>query len=181
MTWTRDDDQTLVPFSEEKYPKPKVAYTVKLKIAPNNSEGPFSGWVKLKLNRNAGVQNINVVGSRSGPISILGRHYQAALTLVDLERFKSAEGKELRLSLFVKSFGEELQIKEVISKSKLLTATLKKRPNSEATREGYDLYIKAIAGAPPGTTFTPEEPDELTLKTNHPIVPELKLKAQCAV
>jgi Protein of unknown function (DUF1573) len=173
VTWVKDA-------GDKPIPKPKSSFTVKLKIIPNETEGPFVGWVKLKLNRNDGTQEIRVVGARTGPISIYGKEYQAASSMIDMKKFKSSEGIAKTLFIRLKPFGEDLQIKGVISKSKFLTATLKKKSTGES-KDSYELVVEGVKGATPGTVFTAEIPDEMILQTNHPQVPELKFKARYVV
>jgi len=179
---------TLEPLDVEKLvgsgmsnPKPRSGYAVKLKISPHEKVGPFSGWIKLKLNHGLAEQRIDVVGSRSGPILIHGPHYQAELSMVDLKRFKSAEGNETKMFMFLVPFGEDMRIDEISSTSKSLTATLTKESPAGAEKDRYVLVIKALPGATPGTTYTIATPNTLTLKTNHPHVPELTFKVRYIV
>lgn len=179
---------TLEPLDVEKLvgsgmsnPKPRSGYAVKLKISPHEKVGPFSGWIKLKLNHGLSDQRIEVLGSRSGPILIHGANYQAALSMVDLKRFKSAEGHETKMFMFLAPFGEDMRLDEVTSTSTKLAATLTKESPPGAEKDRYVLIIKALPGATPGTTYTIENPDTLTLKTNHPHVPELKFKVRYIV
>ena len=181
VTYTKDEADKLLPQGGGSFPKPQSGYTIKVKITPNETEGPFSGWVKLKINRNDGVQKIDVMGVRAGPISIFGDYYQAANSLVRIERVKSNEGKVTRIFLALTPFGEDLKILDINSKSKLLTATLKKESKPGDAKERYALLVEVLKGATPGTVFTFEQPDELIIKTNHPQVPELKLKARYVI
>lgn len=157
-------------------PVPKSGLTMKLKIAPSNTVGPFHAWIKVKTNIKDEPTTIGVSGVRSGPISIHSQYYQAASSLLDLKRIKSADGKESKLMVSLKPFGQDLQILEAVSKSQHLTATLRKMPTTaEAKKENYVLLIQAAKGVTAGTVFTTEVPDELTLKTNHPQVPEIHI------
>ncbi len=185
ITSTPADAAQLIEFAKggsETDPKPKSALIVKLTIKPNGTEGLFSGWVKLKNNLNPEPTKIEVVGMRTGPISIHGSDFQAALSMIDLKRFKSADGKSIQLLVLLEPFGQDLQFTEVISESKHLTVTLKKDPKSVGQkRERYHMVIQAVSGISPGTNMTHEHPDKLTLKTNHPEVPEILLNARYLV
>ena len=162
--------------------KPQSGLTVKLSIKPNGTVGLFNGWVKVKTNLNPEPSKIEVVGMRTGPISIHGNDFQATLSMIDLKRFKSVDGKSTQLFVMLEPFGQDLQITEVISESKHLTVTLKKDPKSVGQKkERYLMVIQAVAGISPGTNMTHEHPDRLTLKTNHPEVPELLLNARYLV
>ena len=161
--------------------QPLAAYVVKLKLSPNGKVGPFSGWVKLKTNRGTGEQTVDILGSRVGPIQIHGPDYQASNSSINLKRFKSADGRKTRMFLFIAPFGEDLQITEVISNSKNLTATLKKETTAGKEKDRYVLTVEALPGVLQGTTFSFETPDTLTLKTNHPKVPEMSFKARYIV
>ncbi len=180
LSWTPVDIAKLIAGGANN-PKPLSGYSVKLKILPNASVGPFNGWVKLKLNRKDGIHQIDVTGSRTGPIKIHGEYYQAALSLITLKRLKSAEGKEVKLFVFLDSFGEDLQLKEVLSESKNLTATLQKKSPTGGKKDSYILLIQAKPGITAGTTFSSDHPDGLILKLNHPQVPELVFKASYIV
>ena len=163
-------------------PEPKSGYSLKLTIKPNGSVGLFSGWVKTKSNLKEEATSIAVKGMRTGPISIHSSDYHASLTLIDLKRFKSADGKSVKLFVSLESFGPELQILGVTSASKHLSATLQKVPTvSDAKKDRYILQVQAAKGVTPGTVFTSGNPDLLTLKTNHPDVPEIRFKAAYVV
>ena len=84
--------------------------------------------------------------------------------------------------MFLEPFGQDLQITEVVCASQHLTATLLKDPKSVgAKKERYFLSIQAIKGITPGTVLTNDNPDQLTLKINHPQVPELKFNVRYVV
>ena len=162
--------------------KPKSGLTVRLTIKPNGTVGLFNGWIKVKSNLNPEPGKIDVVGLRTGPISIHGGDFQASRSLIDLKRFKSADGKTVRLFVSLEPFGQDLQFLEVLSESKNLTVTLQKDPKSVGEkRERYFMVIQAAPGITPGTNYTAELPDKLTLKTNHPDVPDILLNARYVV
>lgn len=157
-------------------PEPKSGMTMKLNISPSNTVGPFHAWIKVKSNIKAEPTTIAVSGIRTGPISIHSQYYQAATSLLDLKHFKSADGKASKLMLSLEPFGQDLHISEAISKSKHLTVTLRKMPTvADAKKENYVLSVQAAKGLTAGTVFTSDVPDELTLKTNHPQVPEIHI------
>lgn len=163
-------------------PEPKSGYSLKLTIKPNGSVGLFSGWVKMKSNLKEEATSMAVKGMRTGPISIHSAVYHAALTLLDLKRFKAADGKSVKLFVSLDSFGQDLQILGVTSVSKHLSATLEKVPTSpDAKKDRYILTVQAAKGVNPGTVFTNDNPDILTLKTNHPDVPEIRFKVAYVV
>ncbi len=180
-TWSPEDASNF-PQVEGALQSPIKSFAVNVKIAPNGQVGPFSGWLKLKLkNCIATEHKIDVFGNRAGPIAIHGPDYQASMSLIDLKRFKSAEGKKTRLFMFLAPFGEELKITEVVSKSNLLSATLAKKSQDGAEKERYELTIEAKPGAVVGTVFSVNAPDDLMIKTNHPKVPEILFKAKYIV
>jgi hypothetical protein len=181
VTWAPADVEK---FIEEglKSPKPLSGFTVKLKITPNDSVGPFNGWVKLKSNLKDEVKTIDVIGVRTGPISIHGQDYQAANSMVDLKRFKSTEGKVVKLFMYLEPFDQDLQITEANSESKGLTATLHKETKSAGSKKDfYILSLQANKSLSPGTVYTFEKPDQLTLKTNHPNMPEIRFSVRYVV
>jgi Protein of unknown function (DUF1573) len=162
--------------------KPQSGLTIKLTIKPNGSVGLFNGWVKVKTNLNPEPRKIDVVGLRTGPISIHGGDFQASRSMIDLKRFKSGDGKSVRLFLALEPFGQDLQFLDVISESKNLTVALQKQPTSEGEkRDRYILLIQAAPGIIPGTNFTYEHPDSLILKTNHPGAPDIPLNVRYVV
>ena len=83
VTWAPSDIEKLIDMGL-KSPKPLSGFAVKLKIIPNESVGPFNGWIKLKSNLKDEVKMIDIVGVRTGPISIHGQDYQAAMSMVDM-------------------------------------------------------------------------------------------------
>lgn len=180
-TWALEDAGNF-PRIEGAMQIPTKSFAINLKVAPSGQVGPFAGWLKFKLKNSVATEHkIEVHGNRAGPIAIHGPDYQASMSMIDLKRFKSAEGKKTRLFMFLAPFGEELQIKEVISKSNNLTASLKKESQDGAEKERYVLTIEAKPGAVVGTTFSLGTPDDLTIKTNHPKVPEILFKARYIV
>ncbi len=181
VTWAPADVGKLIE-SGLKSPKPLSGFAVKLKIIPNESVGPFNGWVKLKSNLKDEAKTIDVIGVRTGPISIHGQDYQAAMSMVDMRRFKSTEGKVTKLFMYLEPFDQDLQITEVISASKGLTATLHKEHKSAGSKKDfYILSIQAHKGLSLGTVYTYDKPDQLTLKTNHPYVPEIRFSVRYVV
>lgn len=180
-TWAPEDAGNF-PQVEGAMQVPTRSLALHVKVSPNGQVGPFNGWVKFKLkNALATEHRIEVIGNRAGPIAIHGPDYQASLSMIDLKRFKSAEGRKTRLFMFLAPFGEELKIMEVVSKSKFLTATLQKKSAEGAEKERYELTIEAKPGAMVGTTFSLGDPDDLKIKTNHPKVPEILFKAKYIV
>lgn len=181
VTYTPSDVQKLIQ-SGLKSPTPLSGFAVKLKISPNGSVGPFNGWIKVKSNLKDEPKTIDVIGVRSGPISIHGQDYQAALSMVDMRRFKSTEGKTTKLFVYLEPFDQDLQISEVTSESKGLTATLHKETKSSGSKKDfYTLSLQANKGLSPGTVYTYENPDHLTIKTNHPQVPEIRFNVRYVV
>ena len=65
--------------------------------------------------------------------------------------------------------GGGLKVKQKITKRKVASP--------DAKKDRYILQVQAAKGVTPGTVFTSGNPDLLTLKTNHPDVPEIHFKA----
>ena len=180
-TWAVEEAANF-PRVEGAMQSPVKSFAIHVKVAPNGQVGPFSAWLKLKLKNSLATEHkIEVFGNRAGPISIHGPDYQASMSMIDLKRFKSAEGRKTRLFMFLAPFGEELKITEVVSQSKILTATLKRESAEGAEKERYVLTIEAKPGAGVGATYSLGSPDELIIKTNHPKVPEILFKARYIV
>ncbi len=181
VTWSPEDISHF-PTAEGATEGPVKSFLVKLKVAPNGKVGSFQGWIKLKLkNCLATEHRFDVSGNRAGPIAIHGPDYQASLTMIDMRRFKSAEGRKTRLFMFLEPFGEDLQITEVISKSKFLSASIQKEASGASAKDRYVLTVEAKPGAIPGSAFTLDNPDMLSIKTNHPKVPEITFKSRYIV
>lgn len=177
LTWTKLTTEELTAQFRNQTPQPVVGYTLELKTKPNGTIGVFSGWVKVKVNRKDGVHQIAINGMRVGLINLHGPDYQSSLALLDLKRFKSAQGGKSTIFARLEPFGEDLKLVEVQSKSGYLGATLKKRPMT-GSKDFYELIIEGKSGTPPGTTFTTDNPDKLTIRTNHPEVPELNFNVR---
>lgn len=161
-------------------PLPKSGWAAKLTIKPHSEVGTFAGWIKVKTNRSSEPVKIDVTGTRSGPISIHSEAYQANRTLIDLKRFKSAEGKSVKLFLFLEPFEQDLKIESVKSDSGNLSATLvKEKPSGK--RDRYTLIVEAKPRINPGTTYTIDNPDTLTIMTNHPQAPSFVFKSRYIV
>lgn len=178
LTWAKLTQDELTTRFHDRTPKPVVGYTLELKTKPNGTIGPFNGWVKLKVNRQEGEHQISINGMRVGLINLHGPDYQSSLSLLDLKRFKSALGGKSTVFVRLDPFGEDLKLTEIQSKSGHLTAKLTKKPMTGGTKDFYELVFEAKTGVPPGTTFTTDNPDKLTLKTNHPEVPELNFNVR---
>lgn len=177
MTWTKLTPEELATQFKDRNPKPVGGYTLNLKTKPNGTIGVFHGWVKLKVNRNEGEKQISINGIRVGLINLHGPDYQAALALLDLRRFKSDQGAKTTVFMRLDPFGEDLKLLDVTSQSGHLNATLTKKPTG-GKKDFYELVVEAKKGIPSGTTHTIDDPDKLTLKTNHPRVPELNFNVR---
>lgn len=178
LTWTKLSSEELERMMQGRTPKPLVGYTLELITKPNGTIGVFQGWVKLKVNRSESEQQISISGMRSGLIKMHGPDYQASMALLDLKRFKSDQGAKTTLFLRLDSFGEDMKVLDVHSLTGNLTATLTKKPIEGSKKDFYELVVGCKPGVPGGTAYTYEAPDTLTLKTNHPQVPELNFKVR---
>jgi len=126
---------------------------------------------------------VNVEASRPGPIRFLaatnGARWHPALNAMYLGRFAAAEGKSSIVPLFVRlAEGQTFELLDVKSSNPDLHVTVS-QPEGEA-RVGehtrYDLKFEVPPGRPP-SVHEEDNPVTVTLRTNHPDLPELSIKA----
>jgi len=129
---------------------------------------------------------VNVEASRPGPIRFLaatnGARWHPALNAMFLGRFAAAEGKSSIVPLFVRlAEGQTFELLDVKSSNPDLHVTVS--PTEGEARVGehtrYDLKFE-VPEVPPGRPPSVHEEDNpvtVTLRTNHPDLPELSIKA----
>lgn len=110
-------------------------------------------------------------GSRAGPIEILGTPGSGWIPnegMLRVARFRAAEGKKLKLLVFVKKTEMPLEILEAKVKPTFLKYQLVKDDNFKGMgRDRYDLFIEIPAGEAP-VSVTGENMGSIVLTTNHP-------------
>lgn len=169
----------LVPADEipGDFKEAKTLYRIKGKVSPSDKIGNVSGMLTFKTNLESHQEVTAPVSAQfTGPFMILGFGWDQSKTSLDVERVEVAKGKTKKFSWFLPKMEEEFQLTSVEAKPNIARMTVTKdKAFSAVDRDKYDLEVEILPGAPKGE-FNLTKPVSVTVKTNHPRVPELTFK-----
>lgn len=124
---------------------------------------------------------LNVSGSRTGPVAIIGPGWTAGRSRLDLSRIEAAQGKSHKLTFMVEPFEEEFEVLEIQTKPEFVKARLEAESNSAtAKRQRFTFYIDVPADSPKGV-WPANDPGEIVLKTNHPKLSEIRMQLEMMI
>ena len=160
----------------------KSGYLIKVRVDPQDLDLQFREKIVVQTDINdQAVFTLFVDGEREGPIRIIasGASYRSASRFINFGSFPASKGAKVVLSLFVKRFDEEgFQVAEIVYNEKVLKVNLVEDPQLRSKRrQRFELTIEVPAGRPP-TSQVGEDRMEIVLKTNHPVVPELRFQLE---
>lgn len=122
-----------------------------------------------------------VTGTQTGPILVVGPGWYGGRQLVDLGIIESQQGKTHKLTFMVEPFDAPLEFTRFKSNPGFVKVSLEPAGSSSgAARERYIFTLEVPAGSPIGR-WPAEKPGEVTIETNHPKQPVLKLNLQLDV
>jgi hypothetical protein len=172
---------TVEPVATEAFPKEmkdaKTVFRVKGTLAPSDKVGPVNGMLTFKTNLEAHKEVVCGVNAQlMGPFSILGFGWDQTKTSLDLERVDVAKGAVKHFAWFVPKGDHPLEITSMKSEPNFGAIKVTKDETfTAADREKYDLAVEVLPGAPKGE-WNLSRPIVVTVKTNHPRVPEVAFK-----
>ena len=166
----------LVPMPAEKLEELEAqsGFFVKLTAKPVQGEvGLRTSTMKLnvEVEGKSSVHPIEVNGSCTGPMQFLptyGVIWDERNMYLNFGRFPAKDGATARLSLFVNSLDQPLQIADIKTNPPFVKVELKADPEfAELPRKRYDLIFTVPPGSPPTTRLRADEA-KITFSTNHP-------------
>jgi hypothetical protein len=157
----------------------KSGYRVKITVNPDTGVGPFSETVTILAKGKDGQTQsrvLNLVGQRLGPVRITGPAWQDFANALSMGSFEASKGKKITLQLFVRgdSAGDFQFVKKTVDPETLKVDLIKdEKFRAQGNSQRYLLTFEV----PPGTrgNRTGDKAAVVTVQTNHPKVPELKL------
>ncbi len=169
---------------EGKTPDAKFGYEIEVIFLPGFPIGTFHESLTIRTNvEQMPEMRVAIHGYRSGPIQILptaGVSWSAQESLLNWGRFPAAQGKKVRLMVFVKKSDQEFKIESATIDPPVLKYELVKDTKFQAAgREKYDLFLEVPGG---NSTISLGAMNRGTIKfiTNHPEAKEIKLEIEMA-
>jgi hypothetical protein len=171
---------TWAPVSPEKLRElrqSKVGYEVTVTAAPGIPVGQFAGSLTLELSTDVKpTLEFQLKGFRSGPIEFLGPAYRQERTSLVMGEFPASRGKVVTVFVSVAELEGELQLTSFEAQSGRPNITLIKDPKSNPAKPRYQLRVEIPPGEPLDRRL--QQADEVLLRFNHPLAPEVKLKLE---
>jgi len=165
----------------------RSGYKIKATLNSNFPVGAFQGHIKFYINALDGATlSIHVIAQRQGPIRIIptsGVSWIAGINLLRMGQFNAADGRKAGLVLVVTGLEEEthLAIEKVTSDLKLLELSLSPIGDTSSTVSSggrrYMLNVNVPPGAPPMARQALKAV-HVKIRTNHPTMPELKMRVE---
>jgi hypothetical protein len=159
--------------------KAKAGYQVNVQIEPNIVVGEFKARVIYKLDVDESEHVIDVTAYRAGQLKMRGEGWYALEKLVEFGTFKASAGKEITLTTFVDktpTFTGPFEMTKVESDPSYID--FKIEPFEAGGSENVLAYKVTFKIPPESTTDVRSSynPAFLTVKTNHPEMPEIRFK-----
>lgn len=128
--------------------------------------------IKTSLQKNS-VIKLQISGSRSGPIAIIGPGWAAGAQRLNLGRVNAEKGHSQRLTFMIEPIETEIQITEIEATPSFLNATVKAEKNApDAARHRFTFNVEVPQNAPKGI-WNSGNPGQIKIKTNHPKLEEI--------
>jgi hypothetical protein len=173
-----------VPAEKLKEKDALTVYLVKCTIEPRLSVGRVRESITLKTNDNiTPIVTIGITGFRQGPVTIGGRYWNQAYSMIDFENFDAAQGVATTLNVYTPQGDEKLGLElaskkpewlEVEVESHGLEPELPSLPD-EDRREWHSIKVRVPPGRPPERLIG-SDAGTLVFKTNLEEVPEIKIR-----
>ncbi|WP_437223334.1 DUF1573 domain-containing protein [Planctomicrobium sp. SH661] len=117
-----------------------------------------------------------VTATRIGAITIIGPHWFAGGPMMDLGKVSAEKGKEFKFTVMVPPGEEEFKFTEVVNDPGFVTLRLQpEKTGKELSRERYTMFVTIPPGSPKGI-WGPGREGKISIKTNHPQIPELNIR-----
>ena len=172
---------TIEPIDLAKAPptKPvKSGYKIMVEVPNERVAGRFRESFKVKATSSKGdkEQEIAIIGNKAGPIDLRGINgagYDSATDRIIFRDIPAAVGAKATMTLFVKGFSGVLKVEGVEPENSLVKFTLLDSGTKLGNSKAYKGQIEILPGPPEVHRYQDAIP--LTIKLNHPDIPELKL------
>ena len=150
----------------------------------NIPAGPFRGSIQYQLkDRPEKTYRVELKAHRDGTVKFVGKagiFWDKKRQLADLSQFKSGDGREGEIYLYV-SGDQKIEVQEISSNLPFLKCTLEKDPAFKApTKTRYSLKLTVPPGSPAGGYFG-ENSGRVVIKTTHEEYPEIKIRVRFVV
>ena len=159
----------------------KCAHKVLVKVLPGLPVGDFVSYINVKVNAGGEMDmKFEVRGRRSGPYLIQGpSNWVASHNLIDFKRFPAAEGKTVKLTMYLEKNDdakEPLKVIEQTADPEFVKVKIEHDEKFKSPiKDRYRLEFSIPPKTPP-TTLSLGRHGTLILKTNHPVVSEVSIK-----
>ncbi|MFV0444952.1 MAG: DUF1573 domain-containing protein [Planctomycetaceae bacterium] len=144
-------------------------------IAPKLPVGAVREQVTLSTNDpNRPELAISIEAQRQGPVSIAGRYWNNAYTMVDFDKFEAAKGIETSLYLYTAKLEQPIELKIVEVRPEGLEVTAEQdSAYADENRDRFKITVKVPPGRPPERLLG-KEAGLARFETNIPDVPSIK-------
>ena len=164
-------DYEPLPPEEAKKMHALSGYKLTCTISPEVPVGTFLEKIKVNTSLEEAPQvQFTLAGNRVGPFQVIGPGWVQAKQMLQLGRFKAAEGKQTHISFFVAvPDGLEFAFDEAQVTPPLLNVSVERDESFGATngRERHVIQIEAPPGTTPGR-WNDENPIKVVIPCNHP-------------
>ncbi|HUG90510.1 MAG TPA: DUF1573 domain-containing protein [Planctomycetaceae bacterium] len=167
----------LIPHDSREAAGMKSGYLIRVTLHPGGPMGSFNEELTLRTDIRGGTDlKIHVTGQRQGPLRMVqlrGVRWNEEVQRATLDKFPASQGKTGVLLLFIEApEGQEAHIEVVEDPASNIRATIEKDAAPQSgNRARFRLTLEVPPGLPPITAIRETAP-RVTLKTNHPAVPE---------
>lgn len=156
----------------------KSGYEAKTTVSTNIPMGPYKSTVTLHTDLEGAEDLVATVRAyRRGPVTIRGAaNWYPKYHLLEMGTFEAASGHKEKLAVYVKGGPDEFRFTHVETDPAFLTVHLEPGPSAGEDMRIYFLTIEVPPGSPP-VPRNQQNPARIMLKTNHPEVPEILIRA----
>jgi len=169
-----------IPLSEEELQARDAVsgFHIKGVLKAKDEQGTVDERFVIKTNLPDAESFIYSVSAyRPGPMTILGKKWQAQTETVNLGSVHASEGVKHQLVMLVRSDGEPLEVTDIVTDPPFLKVEIvsESGPAKKGERERLNILIEIPAGSRKGG-WPAQKPATVKFKTNHPKLPEVEFK-----
>ncbi len=165
---------------------PKSGYLLEVTVKPGLPLGGFSQTILVQTNvKSVPTVKIPVEGTVVGEISIVGRGWDEENSVLTLDAVSSRQGAERRLLLVTRGpHCKEVEFKVVRTNPDLLRVDQQRLKETTTIGGGAVSQTPLIIRIPKGSrraNYLGSKLGEILIETNHPEIPELRIRVRFAV
>jgi hypothetical protein len=165
------------PLDEEelKTVNAKVGYRLSAAVE-GTPVGEFDGKITFSIDARPDQKfEIELKGYRTGPLKIIGSHWYSERMALDLGTFDAKKGAKAVLTMFVTGGPDDLQILGSTSNSENLKLAITPETDFKGKAKKFLINIESPPGSEPAA-HSKGNSVVFTVKTNHPEMPEFKIR-----